>query len=126
MVWFSSLISSKSCGGIFTGVGNGVLIQFWFSIPGVWSKATASKPYAQGRYPGGTDFSPAPDRKIFPGVTKGTQRNDRNPCPQAGWKIQETNGTSSPEPESPRSSEKSSKLFRYEGGRGEERLLCKS
>lgn len=103
--------------GFLLGIGNEVLIQLWFSIPGVWSsKATASKPDSPRKYTGGSDVSPEAGGKSFPGVTKGTQRNDRNPCPEARWEIQKTNGTLSPESESPRSSEESSKFFRYEEG----------
>lgn len=94
-------------------IANGVIIQLWFSVPGVWSpEATESETYSPGRHPGGTGFSPAPGGKIFPGVTKGTHRNDRNSCPQIGWKIQETDGASTAELESSKSSRESGKLFR--------------
>lgn len=93
------------------------LIQLSFSIPGDWSsKATASKPYSAGKYTGGTEFSPETGGKGFPWITEETQGNDCKPYPGVGWNIQKTNGTSSPEPESPRRSEKSSKFFRYEVG----------
>lgn len=99
-----------------------VLIQLWFSIPGVWSsKATASKSYSPGKYFGGAVFSPEGGRKSFPGVTKRAEGNDRNACSETEWGIQKTNGTFSSELESSRSSEESSKFFRYRGGRGEER-----